>query len=95
MSYRIEERIKQCTDRGVEHRGPWFDRKLFAELIIKECAEQLKLAADRQTTIDFVDTTNHSKSPDWLEGYGAGVRNYGYFLLLANASKIKQHFGVD
>jgi hypothetical protein len=93
MSYRIEELIKQCTDRGVEHRGPWFDRELFAELIIKECAEQLKLAADRQTTIEVEMQTQ--RNPDWLCGYSAGVRKYGYFLLLANASKIKQHFGVD
>ena len=66
-----------------------------AELIVRECADLLETNGNNQYMITTVEPDNHTKTPEWREGYEEAVREYGGFLLKKNAKKIKKHFGIE
>lgn len=41
MNERLEALIKQCTVDEVDYLAPWFDKELFARLILEEAFQHL------------------------------------------------------
>ena len=82
--------LKSGTPTGSDE---W--QQLFAELIVRECAQVLETNGDNQRTIRMTESTGHNKTTDWMEGYEEAVKQYGGYLLKKNAKQIKQHFGVE
>ena len=85
----MNERLKELWNRS-NH-----DEEVFAELIVRECADVLIENGDKQFTIRTVEPESHNKTSDWMEGYEEAVKHYGSFLLKKNAKLIQKHFGVE
>ena len=81
MNERIKELERQATDYYSNGQERIFDRQKFAELIVKECVEQL-----RYTVLDTQEL-RRDKSTDYQVGWEDGMFDA--------EEMIKAHFGVE
>ena len=60
MNDRIKELIDECWVTR-EHCTTWFDHEKFAELIVRECIEQIQLttARDPRTSAQYKQSVGH------------------------------------
>jgi hypothetical protein len=83
MNERIKQLAEQCTDYVYGEGGSYemFDKEKFAELIVKECLEEM-----RYTVLDTQEL-RRDRSTDYQVGWEDGMFDAG--------EMIKQHFGVE
>jgi hypothetical protein len=81
MNERIQELIKQATECYSNGQERTFDKEKFAELIVRECLEEL-----RYTVLDTQEL-RRDKSTDYQVGWEDGMFDAG--------ETIKNIFGVE
>jgi hypothetical protein len=80
----MNERIKQLAEQATTEEADgfkYFDKEKFAELIVKECLEEM-----RYTVLDTQEL-RRDRSTDYQVGWEDGMFDAGEI--------IKQHFGVE
>ena len=95
MNRRLKELAEQAGYPDSLTYGQEKIMEMFAELIVRECADVLIENGDKQFNIRTVEPESHNKPTEWMEGYEEAVKHYGSFLLKKNAKLIKKHFGVE
>ena len=80
MNKRIQELAEQATTEEADG-FKYFDKEKFAELIVRECLEEM-----RYTVLDTQEL-RRDRSTDYQVGWEDGMFDAG--------EMIKQHFGVE
>jgi hypothetical protein len=87
MNERIEELESQCWEAR-QYGPPWFDTEKFAELIVRECMEQLVKEGDAWEQF--------SRNPPEGQETNASAALFAAYRLKEDAvARLEEHFGVD
>jgi len=86
VNERIQELEQQCWEVR-QYNPPWFNSSKFAELIVRECIEQLVKEGDAWEQF--------SRNPTEGQESNAGAALFAAYRLKEDAvSRLEEHFGV-